>query len=226
MDFPSLYGSDVVEEQNMEEPKDGTEDFLILPSNPIEEKNQIIAALEKDLEDAKTNEQEINKLKEELTKKNAELKIAKSKVNLNQKKINFARNATEDLLIESISSPTGFRENPTLVRVYSATLNEDDFDLDEDETEAKESSNIRSRKDQFLKSIEDKLDPTNMEHKERFHQIKNQILEKVKHTKVSQMRARSGSTIGSKSSLKRSRSESDEKGVSNIRPRTQLPKPF
>ena len=74
--------------------------------------------------------------------------------------------------------------------------------------------------------MEDKLDPTNLEHKERFHQIKNQILEKVKHTKVSQMRARSGSTIGSKSSLKRSRSESDEKGVSNIRPRTQLPKPF
>ena len=94
-------------------------------------------------------------------------------------------------------------------------MNEDDFDLDEDNTV------IRSRKDHFLKSMEDKLDLSDSLQKERFSQIKNQILERVKTTKVSRYRSRSGSSVSSEISL-RKRSPSGEPDAS--RPHSR-PKP-
>ena len=92
---------------------------------------------------------------------------------------------------------------------------EEDFDID---TETKE---IRSRKDQFLQSMEKKLDLNNAQHNERFVQIKNQILEKVKTTKVSRYRSRSGSQ-----GVKRSPSGGPlDDGRPPSRPRTHLPVP-
>ena len=101
--------------------------------------------------------------------------------------------------------------------VYSATLNEDDFEIDETSKE------IRSRKDHFLKSIEEKIDSSSTDQKERFIQVKNQILEKVKTTKVSRIRSRSGSTFGSQSNRKRSHSGGKDDARVKSRPRTQLP---
>ena len=84
----------------------------------------------------------------------------------------------------------------------------------------------RSRKEAFLKSLEDKLDPKNAEHLERFNVIKNKILEKVKHTQISRSRSRSWSR-GS-GSLKRELSReslSSVPGNSPVRPRTSgIPK--
>ena len=106
-----------------------------------------------------------------------------------------------------------------LIGVYSATLNEDEFEIDE------ESREIRSRKDQFLKSIESRIDPTSSDQKERFIEIKNQILDKVRKTKVSRLRSRSGSNVGSPSSRKRSLSSPREDPRTSSRPRTNLPVP-
>ena len=57
--------------------------------------------------------------------------------------------------------------------MYSATLDEDEFNFDEETNDNGDGSkDDRSRKDAFLKSIEEKLDPGNKEHKKRFHEIK------------------------------------------------------
>ena len=141
---------------------------------------------------------EISSLREELDKTNAELNAVKISYDLSQKKINFTRKATEDLLIDSISNNSGYREDSVVIGVYSATLNEDDFEIDE------ESEEIRSHKDQFLKSIEAKIDPTSSDQKERFMEVRNKILNKVKTNKVSRCRTRSGSSVGSPSNRKRS----------------------
>ena len=157
----------------------------------------------------------MNNLKEDLKKTTAELNLMKKNFNTSQQTLSFARKATETLLVENIANPDGYREEPALVRMFSATFHEDDFDIDE------ENSEIRSRKGPFLQSMEEKLDLTSSDQKERYMEVKNQILEKIKTTKVSRIRSRSGSILSQV--RKRSHSggqDKDERAVS--RPRTSL----
>ena len=103
-----------------------------------------------------------------------------------------------------------------MIGVYSATLNEDEIDDKEDESE-----DSRSRRDMFLKSMEEKIDLKNPEHKERYLQVKNQILDKVKRTKFSRSRSRSTSSITSQS-IKRG-SDDQISGSSPVRHKSGLP---
>ena len=121
-----------------------------------------------------------------------------------------------------------------LIGVYSATLDEKEIKFEDSKGEtdsevaAEDSKGGRSRMDNFLQSMEEKLDPSNSEHKERFMVIKNQIIEKVKHTQHSRERSRSGS-IGSRGDSKKrdlsSESKIQEPGKSPVRARTSgIPK--
>ena len=223
--FPSLFGDEQIENvSNMDELTDLEETSAAATSN--DDKEEKIASLEAQViklknkdDELKNKDYEINNLREVIAKTNDELTSIKASYDVSQRKINFTRKTTEELLIESISSPSGFRKEPALIGVYSATLNEDEFEIDE------ESREIRSRKDQFLQSIESRIDPTSTDQKERFIEIKNQILDKVRKTKVSRLRSRSGSSVGSPSSRKRSLSNPREDPRTSSRPRTHLPIP-
>ena len=210
--FPSLPGFDTDISRSMEENLDG-EEYLV-PNNPIEEKDRRIAALEQNVEKLKTKEDEISNLKKDLAKSKLDHKIA-------LKKIDFTQKATEQRLLDSISSSEGFRSDPVLIGVYSATLDENEFNFEESkEDEPKEAKMRRSRKDEFLKDLEEKLDPSSLEQKKRFKDIKNQVLERVKSQQVSRNRSRS---ISNKRSLSpASKLCGTEK--SPVRPRTQIPK--
>ena len=70
--------------------------------------------------------------------------------------------------------------------------------------------------------MEDKIDLANPDHKERYLQVKNQILEKVKATKSSRSRSRSNSSITSQGS-KRNHSEEIISGRSPVRHKSGLP---
>ena len=118
----------------------------------------------------------------------------------------------------------GFIADPVHIGVYSATLDEAEFDFGE-ESEDLEHSEGRSRKYVFLKSIEEKIYPKNVEHQERLMVIKNQILEKVKATQVSRARSRSRSSITSQASKRDRSSESLVEGKSPVQARTSgIPK--
>ena len=186
--FPSLQGFDTDIVNNMEE--HDVECTDILPENPIEVKDRYISNLEKEIEVLKATQDENDSLKKAL---------AQSKLDLSttQKKISFTQKATENRILECISDPTGFHTDPLLIGVYSATLDEKSFNFEKDDIQA---NSPRSRKDLFLKSIEDKLDLKNTEHVDRLNIIKNQILEKVKVTQESRARSRSGS-VGLKREL-------------------------
>ena len=223
--FPSLPGFDTEISSNMDEIGD-TDSADIVPMNPIEEKDKKIAALEKNLELLKSKETEIASLKEALTKSTSELKTAKNHQRTSIRKLNFTKTATEQKLVDSISNPDGFHADPILIGVYSATLDEDEFDFDEN----KETATLiegRSRKEIFLKSMEEKIDPKNKEHQERFMEIKNQVLEKVKATQISRARSRSVSMSSRGNSQKRDLSTDSLSGrvksPPSSRPRTMLP---
>ena len=67
--------------------------------------------------------------------------------------------------------------------VLSATLNEDDIDLEKDDGDQK--SEHLSRKDHFLfETLESKLDKNDETQMERLSHIKLQVLEKLKTTKL------------------------------------------
>ena len=110
--------------------------------------------------------------------------------------------------------------------VLTATLNEDEFIVDVENTE--EESKLtspsldleqRSRKDQFLLSaLESKIDKTNKNQLERFSHIKNQVIEKIKTTKL----RRSMSSTSSKRRLSFLGNDSDTPR-SQSRPRTLSP---
>ena len=133
----------------------------------------------------------------------AELKVSKVNFSTSQKKLDFTKKATEQRLVDSIKNPEGFRADPVLIGVYSATLDENEIDFAESDP-AKEP---RSRKDIFLE-MKEKLDPNNTEHNDRFLEVTNMILEKVKTTKHSRIRSESGHRLRSESS-KRDRSKED-----------------
>ena len=115
--------------------------------------------------------------------------------------------------------------------MYSATLDEEEIKFEpksDVETGEDDKNDGRSRKDNFLKAMEEKIDHTNSEHKDRFLILKNQILEKVKTTQHSRSRSRSGSCAARSDSKKRElslESKKHDSGKSPVRPRTSgIPK--
>ena len=160
--YPALNGregyiSEIVEDEE-----------AITPMNPIELKDKEIVNLTRKLAEYKEKDAEINLLKETLTKTAAELKVTKRNVHISQQKLNFTKRATEQELVNCISDPKGFIEDPVLIGVYSATLNEDKIDI----TDNKDTDDSRSRYDLFLKSMKEKIDPSDPQQIERYNQVK------------------------------------------------------
>ena len=120
--------------------------FDILPVSPVEERDAKIANLKKDLDNLQKQTKEMNILQENLTKMKAENKIIrKTSFQLTQK-LNLTRKTNEIKLAEIITSgETG--DSPHLVTAYTATLCEDDFDLDVEKDE------ITPKSDLFLKVL-------------------------------------------------------------------------
>ena len=64
-----------------------------------------------------------------------------------KQKISFTRRATEETIFENILNPESFREDPLLVAVLSATLNEEELDIEdlEADDDISKSNQILSR---------------------------------------------------------------------------------
>ena len=202
--FPSLnQGTDSNLTNTEEERMDGA-DQLIIPQDPSEIRDKEITTLNKKVDDT---------IAENETLKNT-LEAVQRNLQISQKKLEFTKKATEKKLIDSITNPEGYRADNILIGVYSATLDEDEIDF---EAETEHTKEPRSRKDVF-DSMKKQLDLENVEQKERFKEVSNLILEKVKHTKHSRLRSRS---ISSQGSIKRARSqELNDSDRSTSRPRT------
>ena len=127
------------------------------------------------------------------------------------KKINFTKKVTEEQLLAAIENPDSLSENPHIVSVYSATLNEDDFELDESQ------GTVKPIKAEFFKSMESKVDPSDSDKIDRLKMLKNQVLEKVKVSKKSRERSLSVCSVRSTNSEKR---KNDGSPARSVRPKT------
>ena len=209
--FPSLIG--LPGEKSSQEEVDSAwamkEDDINLESNmsnPNEEKDKTIMEQKRLIENLSDYQAKADMLEKELT-------LAKAENSKIHKKLNFTRKATEERICENISNETSYRDDPLLVAVLSATLNEDDVDLEKDDGDQK--SQHLSRKDHFLfEALESKLDKNDETQMERLSHIKLQVLEKLKTTKL-------------RRSVSNKRRQSDagleEVGRSLSRPRTISP---
>ena len=138
-----------------------------------------------------------------------------------KKKLQFTRRATEHKILENITNEDFYTDDPHLVVVLSAAI-EDDFELvpeDEKDTEPTDSKLVhRSRKDKFLSSLEDKVDKSNAVHLERLSHIQEQVVERIRSTKIKRLTARTNSA-----KRRLSLSLDEFSGRSSSRPRTASP---
>ena len=121
------------------------------------------------------------------------------------------------MICENISSKESYRDDPLLVAVLSATVNEEEMDVDDlEELEPEKEAEQRSRKDKFLfSSLNSKIDQQDEMQQKRLSHIKNQVLEKIKVQKLSRRslsNKRRGSFLGT-----------EDPGRSRSRPRTSSP---
>ena len=141
--------------------------------NPIEERDKTIMELNATINNLKENEANTIFFKSELQKMEEENQKMR-------KKLNYTRKATEQRIVENITNKESYREDPLLVAVMSATLDEDEVDLENDEET--DASGHLSRKVLFS-TLGSKLDEHDELQQERLSHLKSQVLEKLKITK-------------------------------------------
>ena len=226
--FPSLIGlpgeksseQEVKSLWNMDEGELGEEMVML---TPIEERDKVIEKQQDQIESLLKTQRSSSPLHKPLSDVMAENEALKKSVKTYEKKLLFTRNVTEQKLLENIADPNFFKEEPHLVQVYTATLNEDEFVDQIEVTEDDTSDEKRSRRDKFLLSSVsknlDQSDPKHSVHLERLDNLKNQVLERVKTTYLNKSKPRTGT---SKRRLSLSILDSDR---SSSRPRNVSPPP-
>ena len=176
--FPSLIG--LPGEKSSEDEVDGVwsmkEDDSSILLNPIEQKDKTIFEQKKQIES-------LNKYQDKANSLELELEMAKAENVKICKKLNFTRKATEQRIFENITNKEFYRDDPLLVSVLSATLNEDEVDIESDEI-AKESEHLSRREHFLLESLDSKIDKNDETQRDRLTHVKMQVLEKLKTTKV------------------------------------------
>ena len=218
--FPSLIGvpgekSSEQEVKNLWVMEEGQLEDDMNMLTPIEERDRLIAKQNDQIENLLMNQRDSKE--EDDTIENLRKKIITY-----EKKLLFARNVTEQKLCENISDPNFFRDEPHLVQVYTATLNEDElYDPKDGLNGDKDEVSPRSRKDRFLANVSKTLnesDPNHSIHLERLDHIKEQVFEKVKQTQLNKSKPRTGTP---KRRLSLSLFDNNDRSTS--RPRTSSP---
>ena len=200
--------------QGQTENMDKVDQEAVLPISPLEEKDAKIDNLEKEKHSLLAQLEELNSAKV----KAENFQIRKTSLQLS-KKLNLTRKTSELKLAEMITS--GSKEDtPYLVTSYPASLNEEDFELDA------ENDIIIPKSDAFLKNIKDRCNFEDSEQKERYSELKNQVLDRVKKlftSSPSSSRRLSISSTGSKREWKNSDEEEDITEQSSSKLRTESP---
>ena len=224
--FPSLLGfpGEKSSEQEVEKlwaMEEKEDEALML--TPIEERDKVIEKQKEEINILKEKQKNNSPMIEDLTAIKAENERLMRSVQTYEKKLLYARNVTEQKLLENLADPTFVLDDPHLVSLYSVTLNEDEIiDNLGDNDEVKDDPHIRSRKDKFLTNVEKQLDSEDPKHVlqlERLDHLKNQVLEKIKITQINKSRPRTGSSAKRRLSL----SLHDDANRSHSRPRTGSP---
>ena len=219
--FPSMLGlageksseQEVQSLWNMEEGELGVTTIL----NPIEEKDKMITEQNLKIQQLLNLQAATPTLQDKLEKAEAENATLKAR-------LSYTKRVTEQKILDSVSREEGYREDPHLVCVLSATLDEEDFEFAVDPTNDSEEPSLRSRRDFFMTSLKEKADKSNPLQQERLSHVKNQVLDKIRSTKIKKFRSRTDSISSSVGSKRRfPLSDDDQVGRSPSRPRTAPP---
>ena len=134
--------------------------------------------------------------------------------------MNLTRKTNEIKLAEIISSGSSIEtDSPHIVTAYTATLSEDDFELDIDQNV------IKPKSETFLKNIQERCDLSDKAQMERYNQVKSQVLDRARRLLTSSPSRRL--SVSSTTSLKRDWCDSDEdtsEKISNTKPRVTSPR--
>ena len=151
--------------------------LAVLPINPIVEKDKEIAELTKNLEDLKQQLEALPAMQKGLDDAKAENKRVQSVSRQVVRRLSVSRKANEQKMVSLIMTGNNWTEDSAhLACSQAATLNEDDFELDE------ENDLVKPKKNNFMKKVEDSIEADDKIQKERLEELKRLILEQMKKT--------------------------------------------
>ena len=178
----------------------------VLPISPVEERDAKIINLQKELVKLQEEVKDVNNLKENLTKAQAENTLVKKTSFQLTKKLNLTRKTNEIKLAEMITQGSlDVEHSPHLITSFTATLCEDDFELN------LENDLITPKNEFFLKNIEDRCNLDDHGQKERYGRVRDQVLDRVKRLLTSSpIRGGRRNSISSNPGVKRDWWESDD----------------
>ena len=223
--FPSLLGlpGEKSSEQEVEKLWSMEEGEEVEMLTPIEERDRLIEKQKEEIEELLKTHKNSATLETSVAETKSENEILKKVVKTYEKKLLYTRNVTEQKLFETLSDPDSSLDDPHLVSLYTATLDEDEFKEALDIEDFSDDTSSRSRRDKFLANVEQKLDKSDPQHAaqlEKLGNLKNQVLEKVKLTHINKSRPR---FVSSTPKRRLSLSLFDDRSKS--RPRTGSPPP-
>ena len=151
----------------------------ILPINPIVEKDKEIADLLKTVESLKSQLSIIPSLEKGLEEARAENKNVLNISRQVGRRLSVSRRANEQKMVSVIQTGTNWTEDSAhLACSHAATLNDDEFELDD----ATDTVKPKNKNFNFLKKVEEFLEPNNSIEWDRLNEMKRLILEQMKTT--------------------------------------------
>ena len=183
----------------------------ILPINPIVEKDKEIAELAKTVESLKEQLAVIPDLEKGLVEAKSENTKLLNVSRQVGRRLSVSRKANEQKMMGLIRTGANWTEDSAhLACSHAATLNEDDFILDEESDELLP----RNKKWNFMKKVEESLDKSDKLPLERFEEMKRMILEQMKKTIKNKIEVRGE---------KRGNEDSGEVAAAQSKPRVTSP---
>ena len=153
--------------------------LAVLPINPIVEKDNEIAELTKTVMNLKSQVASIPILEKNLEEAKADKKRALSITRQVGRRLSVSRKANEQKMVSLIRTGRNWSEDSAhLACSHAATLNDEEFELDESEDIVKP----KNPKYDFMNKVEEHIDNTDKMQQERLEEMKKLILEQMKPT--------------------------------------------
>ena len=188
---PDLLNKTLADNMDLATSGDDDEDrevtIGILSINPIVEKDLEIAELMKTVEALKSKVADIPNLEKSLEDAKTENKRMLSVSKQVGRRLSVSRRANEQKMTSLIKNGTNWNEDSAhLACSHAATLNDDEFDLEEETDEVKP----KNEHFNFMKTVEENLDLNDSTQQERLKEMRRLILEQTKTTIKRKIEAR------------------------------------
>ena len=173
-----IYSASDMNKDKCNDDEEKESDVMIVPINPIVEKDRQIKELVDSVNDLQQQVSVIPELQKRLDESLKSNRQANAVTRQLSRRLSVSEKANEQKMVGLIKSGSNWSEDSAhLACSHAATLNDDDFELDDSGKVKPKDPNKN-----FMKKVESHLDKQDELQVDRFNQMKELILEQMKNT--------------------------------------------